>query len=228
MRWFVTSIHILVIGCAVSIPVAIFNGTLFSWHPTLMSMAFLGFMAEGVLTSISFRALDGQDRVKAIQRHLVWQLAAFVCLVGGFYAIYRNKVVHGKAHFTSWHAKVGLTVFILSIVAPLGGVASFRKFGLLQRMPEKLQPRIKWAHRNIGLVTWLFALLAIELALPHHAVWKGWLSGLWQVCVVLLGAAVLALALLTPSHANAQSSPEFELVMEGRSKRTPESSSAAV
>ena len=37
-------------------------------------------------------AQDGQDRVKAIQRHLVWQLAAFVCLVGGFYAIYRNKV----------------------------------------------------------------------------------------------------------------------------------------
>ena len=57
MRWFVTSIHILVIGCAVSIPVAIFNGTLFSWHPTLMSMAFLGFMAEGVLTSITFRSL---------------------------------------------------------------------------------------------------------------------------------------------------------------------------
>ena len=57
MRWIVTSVHILVIGCAVSIPVAIFNGTLFSWHPTLMSMAFLGFMAEGVLTSISFRSL---------------------------------------------------------------------------------------------------------------------------------------------------------------------------
>ena len=57
MRWVVTSVHILVIGCAVSIPVAIFNGTLFSWHPTLMSMAFLGFMAEGVLTSITFRPL---------------------------------------------------------------------------------------------------------------------------------------------------------------------------
>ena len=25
---------------------------------------------------------------------------------------------------------------------------------------------------QIGLVTWLFALLAIELALPHHALWK--------------------------------------------------------
>ena len=63
------------------------------------------------------------------------------------------QVVHGKAHFTSWHAKAGLTVFILSIVAPLGGIASFRKFGLLQRMPEKLQPRIKWAHRNVSQFT---------------------------------------------------------------------------
>ena len=28
------------------------------------------------------------------------------------------------------------------------------------------------AHLQIGMVTWLLALLAIELALTHHAVWK--------------------------------------------------------
>ena len=60
------------------------------------------------------------------------------------------QVVHGKVHFKSLHAKVGLAVFILSIVAPLGGVVSFRKLGLLQRVPEKLQPQIKWAHRNVS------------------------------------------------------------------------------
>ena len=60
------------------------------------------------------------------------------------------QVVHGKAHFTSWHGKVGLAVFILSIVAPLGGVVSFRRLGLLQRLPEKMQPQIKWAHRNVS------------------------------------------------------------------------------
>ena len=59
MRWLVTSIHVLVVACAVSIPVAVFNGTLFSWHPALMSIAYLGLMAEGVLTSISFRSLVG-------------------------------------------------------------------------------------------------------------------------------------------------------------------------
>ena len=60
MRWLVTTIHVLVIACAISIPVAIFNGTLFSYHPTLMAVAFLGLMAEGVLASISFRSLVGQ------------------------------------------------------------------------------------------------------------------------------------------------------------------------
>lgn len=55
MRWLINSIHGLALLCAVSIPVVIFNGTLFSWHPTLMALAFLGFMAEGVLTSILFR-----------------------------------------------------------------------------------------------------------------------------------------------------------------------------
>jgi hypothetical protein len=56
MRWLVISIHVLALLCALSIPVAIFNGTLFSWHPTLMALAFLGFMAEGVVTSILFRS----------------------------------------------------------------------------------------------------------------------------------------------------------------------------
>ncbi|KAK9916106.1 hypothetical protein WJX75_008637 [Coccomyxa subellipsoidea] len=194
MRWLVISIHVLALLCAVSIPVAIFNGTLFSWHPTLMALAFLGFMAEGVVTSILFRSKDGQDRVRAIQRHLVWQALGFLCLLGGFYAIYQNKVVAGKEHFKSVHAKFGLATFILGIMAPLGGLMSFRRLGLLQKFPDKFQPRIKWAHRNVGLLTWLLALVTIQLALTHHAVWKGLLSRCWQIGVVGLGAAVLALA----------------------------------
>lgn len=56
MRLLINSIHALALLCSLSIPVATFNGTLFSWHPTLMALAFLGFMAEGVVTSILFRS----------------------------------------------------------------------------------------------------------------------------------------------------------------------------
>ena len=100
MRWLLTTIHVLVFLLALSIPVAIFNGTLFSWHPTLMSLAFLGFMTEGVTTAILFRSKDGNERVAAIQKHLIWQLLGFACLLGGFAAIYRNKVGHPLIRFS--------------------------------------------------------------------------------------------------------------------------------
>ena len=127
---------------------------------------------------------------------------------------------------------------------------------------------------QLGMVTWLLALLAIELALTHHAVWKvsplhlphlsimehprsshikswphchkpssrrhqcpqiclccnlqGWLSRLWQIGVIVAGAAVVALAIVTPHREGAYSAPDFEMVMEGRSKNTPETRHAAV
>lgn len=59
------------------------------------------------------------------------------------------QVLHDKPHFRSIHAKFGLATLVLGILAPLGGVVSFRRFGLLQRFPDRLQMRIKWFHRNV-------------------------------------------------------------------------------
>lgn len=127
---------------------------------------------------------------------------------------------------------------------------------------------------QLGWVTWGLALLAIELALTHHAVWKvsslhlsrpstpqhtrsshikswshchkpsshrhqcpqiclccnlqGWLSRLWQIGVIVAGAAVLALGVVTPHREGAYSAPTFEMVKEGRSKNTPETRPVAV
>lgn len=60
----------------------------------------------------------------------------------------------GKAHFTSLHGKVGLVAFSLAMAAPLLGVLSFRRLGLIQRFPEPWQPRLKWLHRLVGGVAW--------------------------------------------------------------------------
>ena len=93
MRWLLTTVHLLALVLAASIPLYFLRtDVLFTWHPTLMALAFLGFMTEGVLTAVLFRAKEGQERVAAIQKHLAWQLLAFTCLAGGFAAIYQNKV----------------------------------------------------------------------------------------------------------------------------------------
>ena len=57
-----------------------------------MSIGFLGLMTEGILTSISFRDLEGNERTKQIWKHLGWQFASIICIVGGFATIYQNKV----------------------------------------------------------------------------------------------------------------------------------------
>ncbi len=43
----------------------------------------------------------------------------------------------------------GLASLILSILAPLQGVISFRKLGIIQKFPERLQPSIKALHRSV-------------------------------------------------------------------------------
>lgn len=60
------------------------------------------------------------------------------------------QVNAGKSHFTSLHGKFGVTTFVIVLVAALGGVAGFRRFGVINKLPEKLQPAIKAAHRNVS------------------------------------------------------------------------------
>jgi len=57
-----------------------------------MALGFLGFMAEGVLASIAFRGLEGNERLRKIWVHLAWQALSVGCIGAGFAAIYQNKV----------------------------------------------------------------------------------------------------------------------------------------
>lgn len=56
-----------------------------------MAIGFLGLMTEGILTSIGFRSLDGNDRLKRVWVHLAWQATAVSFVTAGFWVIYANK-----------------------------------------------------------------------------------------------------------------------------------------
>ena len=57
-----------------------------------MAVGFLGFMTEGILTSITFRHLEGNERVSKIWQHLSWQIVSLICIIAGFLTIFQNKV----------------------------------------------------------------------------------------------------------------------------------------
>lgn len=92
MRPLEVAVHATVAATVASICAALFNGTLFAYHPTLMSLGYLAAMSEGVLTAVKFRRLEGSQRGTAIQRHFYIQLVAVLAAAAAFTAIYRNKV----------------------------------------------------------------------------------------------------------------------------------------
>eukprot|EP00798_Chlamydomonas_sp_ICE-L_P026603 gene26603-18374_t len=55
-------LHASAVIMALSIAFLLFDGTLFAWHPLFMSVGYLLFMAEGLLSAVMFRHMDGPER----------------------------------------------------------------------------------------------------------------------------------------------------------------------
>ena len=47
-------------------------------------------------------------------------------------------------------SQAGLATLVLAAVAPLGGLVSFRRLGLIDRFPDSWHAAIKWAHRKVN------------------------------------------------------------------------------
>ena len=106
-------------------------------------------------------------------------------------AIYRNKTIHGKEHFTTTHGQVGLLAMVLAVLSPVLGGGAFARLGLLTQLPEPVRPAVKWVHRKIGAVAWGAGVCATLLALPHPAVMKeGGVTLAWQAAVIVTAAGV--------------------------------------
>lgn len=88
----VPTIYAIAAGVIISFWMCVLDSSLFAWHPTFMTLGFLGFMTLGVVRSITFRKLDGSPRVKAIQIHALFQASAVLCITLGLAAVVTNKV----------------------------------------------------------------------------------------------------------------------------------------
>ncbi len=140
-----------VVGSIISLwPSLMQPGNLFALHPSLMSIAYLGLMSEGVILAALFRHVDaGMDRVAAIRQHAMVQLASLASLLLGLLAIWKNKNNHHKHHFTSLHGKVGLLTVGCSCLSVLLGALSFRALGMMSRLPLRTQAQVKGLHRKV-------------------------------------------------------------------------------
>eukprot|EP01059_Diplonema_ambulator_P032750 TRINITY_DN6584_c0_g1_i2.p1 TRINITY_DN6584_c0_g1~~TRINITY_DN6584_c0_g1_i2.p1 ORF type:complete len:210 (+),score=41.08 TRINITY_DN6584_c0_g1_i2:589-1218(+) len=144
----------------------------FYWHPVMMTVGYVILMSHGVLTATIAVNTMGDQRLQLLKKHMLVQILANLCVVGGLVAIYQNKELHGKQHFTTPHAKMGLFALGLSFYSPILGIFSFRSLGLSTCLPNAAINRLKSSHRVVGSLTivtgLLTALYGVYLHLPGY------------------------------------------------------------
>lgn len=230
--------HIVTLGLTgLMVYTAVPGSDLFSWHPTLMTIGFALLMAQAiVIFSPESSLLQGSDRGSKVQLHWILNLFSIVAAAGGFGAIYLNKEVAGKSHFTSWHGKFGLAACVGSLLAALGGVAA--KYSSSLRNYAK-PINVKLYHATGALVVFGLAMVATCLGCYSNWFLKRVDGYLWRCCfwspIILLVCVARQVtqsflprvARPTPSSSSSSSSSEAKLssgtVSSGRGSRVGKS-----
>jgi hypothetical protein len=81
---------------------------------------------------------------------------------GGYYVIYQNKELSGKAHLTSYHALGGLACLVISTMIGMVGSAFLHPdWGIL-----KTNKTVRWAHKTGARVVialgWCVAVMGLK------------------------------------------------------------------
>ncbi|KAK3269487.1 hypothetical protein CYMTET_22078 [Cymbomonas tetramitiformis] len=170
-------VHSCIGVAALTIPMVYFDGQLFGYHTTLMSAGYILCMGEGVLLASKAVVLPaGEDRLRLLKKHMYLQVAAWAAIVGGFYAIYHNKDIHGKPHFTSYHSWLGVLTLITTFLTPVTGALGFKYLGLMNYLPPGSGDVVKAIHRKQGSVVYFGSLFVILLGLYTPGINKGMLT----------------------------------------------------
>jgi hypothetical protein len=137
---------------------------LFSWHPILMSAAFLGAMGSGVIAYIG----PLEEKKANRERHRALQISAAVLALLGTAAIMLNKVRHGKSVVPkSPHAWFGALTMVLVMGQSSVGLSKYSQ--VLKRGLSDCK-----FHGDMGRAT--FALGAVTIALGIRFTFAGWVQ----------------------------------------------------
>lgn len=102
------------------------KSVLFNWHPFLMSLSFAFFLPDGLSYFNSKTSLlpfiSNNNHSTKVRFHWMVMLAAAVSAVFGVAAIYYNKVLNHKPHFTSWHGLLGIWTLGVFLAQAFGGI----------------------------------------------------------------------------------------------------------
>ncbi|KPP66783.1 cytochrome b561 domain-containing protein 2-like [Scleropages formosus] len=154
-------VHLLSVGLTLFVTFLARPGSsLFSWHPFLMTLAFSFLMTEAILVfSPDCSPIWKLSHKTKGRCHWVLQALAVVCATLGSMAVFYNKRLNVKPHFSTWHGVLGLVTVCCAALQLAGG---------LPLMYHKLAKgwslaKLKRYHAASGMVVYLLGCGSILL-----------------------------------------------------------------
>lgn len=179
------------------------GSNLFSWHPVLMTLAFVASIFEAVLVfspnSSLLRSVSHHTKVT-----IHWMLAALgaACAVGGFAIIFQVKEINQKFHFQTWHGLLGLITVGYTCMQLLGG-ACVKYYAYTSEFFKMKLADLKMTHAVSGTVA--FSLITATLMTALNTNWfMEKVEGVtWYACavsVIFIGMVVGSQVLTSYGH----------------------------
>lgn len=111
----------------------------FSYHPLAMISSFVLLAANATM----LKRIGGLDNTRL---HGQMMFLCVLISLFGWYVIYSNKEMMGKAHLMTYHGKLGAFVLISYVgIAMFGGVMLHPDYGM-----AKSNKQFRWLHKMIG------------------------------------------------------------------------------
>lgn len=120
-------------------------------------------MTHGILTMAEKNWLTtGYDYKKRVTTHWVLQTVALVLITIAQSAIYINKDINGYPHYQTTHSLFGLSTYLLTLGATLGGALTKYSYQLRSFMKPAM---LKIGHGFAGITVFILSLMTIFLGL---------------------------------------------------------------
>ncbi|KAI8878661.1 hypothetical protein K501DRAFT_258179 [Backusella circina FSU 941] len=176
---------VLFVGLILSVLVRIpFN--VFTYHPIFMTL-FIVLSTEGI--AILQPTKTAEEKRRGLIYHAIVQSLSYLSVLTGFSFIFYNKVISGKDHFTSFHGKMGLFVFIFLFIQLLFGIT----IGLVPRVYGSVdRAKSLWKyHRRVGyfliILVWLTAQFGVRADYMYNNLYSAHLLWLHWLVIALVG-----------------------------------------
>ncbi|KAK9881013.1 hypothetical protein WA026_014356 [Henosepilachna vigintioctopunctata] len=141
----------------------------FTWHPILLSVGWMVFSTEGILTlNKNNNILKKLTEPNRILLHWILQTIALISITLGFLIALKSKNDKNKSHFKTWHALFGLLGVIFAILSGLNGISALYSNALKNLYSPKLN---KFIHVLSGTLAYLFG--GISGILSVYSKWFG-------------------------------------------------------